>query len=49
MLQSDHEVLQPDPKNFAIYRQIYEHFYCRLYEKMTAVNYDIEGLLKILG
>jgi xylulokinase len=48
-LQSDNEVLQPEPKNFEIYRQIYEQFYCRLYEKMTAVNNDIERLLNILS
>ncbi len=48
-LKRDNEVLQPEPENLEIYRQIYEQFYCRLYEKMTAVNYDIERLLKILS
>jgi xylulokinase len=48
ILQSATEVLQPDPENLEIYRQIYDQFYCNLYEKMTGVNLDIEGLLKIL-
>ena len=47
-LQSDTEVLRPQPDQSEIYRQIYEQFYCHLYEKMTGVNSDIEGLLKIM-
>jgi len=48
ILQSDTEVLQPDPDKFEIYRQIYDQFYCHLYQKMVGLNSDIEGLLKIL-
>jgi hypothetical protein len=48
VLQSDHEVLQPDPANFEIYQQIYTQFYCHLYEKMSGINLNIEGLHKIL-
>ena len=48
ILQSENVALPPDPENFEIYRQIYEQFYCNLYEKMTGVNSDIERLLKIL-
>ena len=47
-LQSDTEELQPDPANFKIYRQIYDQFYCHLYEKMSEININIEGLHKIL-
>ena len=48
VLQSDSVVLQPDPANFKIYQQIYKQFYCHLYEKMSDINLDIEGLYKLL-
>ena len=48
ILQGDTEILQPEPGNSAIYRQIYNQFYCHLYEKMSGINQDIEKLLKIL-
>ena len=48
ILQSDCDIIQPDHKNFEIYRQLYDRFYCNIYEKMSGVNSDIEELLKIL-
>ncbi len=48
ILKSNCDILQPNQKNFEIYRQIYDRFYRNFYEKMIGVNSDIEELLKIL-
>ena len=48
ILQSDCDIIRPNPKNIEIYRQLYERFYRNIYEKMIRVNSDIEELLKIL-
>ena len=48
ILPSDCDIIQPDHKNFEIYRQLYDRFYCNIYAKMSGVNSDIEELLKIL-
>jgi xylulokinase len=47
-LQNDCDIIQPNQKNFEIYRQLYDRFYHNIYEKMIRVNSDIEELLNIL-
>ena len=47
-LQSDCDIIQPNQKNFEIYRQLFDGFYRNICEKMISVNSDIEELLNIL-